>query len=118
VAELALGGTAALECQRCMQEMEVRIDTSARVALIPSDADANRVPEDLEPMLAPGGRTSVREIVEEELMLFLPIVPLHGDSAAGSQTCAASSPGPEAAAGSPDPTHRPFERLQELLKRK
>jgi len=89
-----------------------------RVALLPSEADVARVPEDLEPMLAPGGRISVDELIEEELMLFLPIVPLHTDPA-GSQTCAASSPGSEAAAGgSPEPTHRPFERLQELLKRK
>src|SRR5215831_18153530 len=64
VAELSLHGTATLECQRCMAEMEVPIETRTRVALIPSEADAGRVPEDLEPMLAPGGRVSVREIAE------------------------------------------------------
>jgi uncharacterized protein len=112
VAELRLRGTATLQCQRCMEKMEVPVESRTRVALIPTEADATRVPEDLEPMLAPGGRISVREIVEEELMLFLPIVPLHEDA----HECEGSSAGPgEEPAG---PTHRPFEQLQELLKRK
>ncbi len=118
VAELSLTGTASLQCQRCMERMEVPVETRARVALIPTEADANRVPDDLEPMLAPGGRIAIPEMVEEELMLFLPIVPLHGNPA----ECAAgadSSPASGAAAENETPTmQRPFERLQELLKRK
>ena len=77
VAELTVRGTAVLQCQRCMEKLEAPVETRSRVALIASEAEAGRVPEDLEPMLAPGGRISIREIVEEELMLFLPIVPAH-----------------------------------------
>ncbi len=44
---------------------------------VASEADAARVPEDLEPMLAPGGRISIGELITEELLLALPIVPLH-----------------------------------------
>jgi uncharacterized protein len=111
VAELSVRGSAALQCQRCMEKMEVPIETSARVALIPSEAEARRVPEDLEAMLAPGGRIGIRDIVEEELMLTLPIVPLHESAA----DCAGSSAAPSMERS--DQTQRPFERLQELLKR-
>jgi uncharacterized protein len=111
VAELSVRGSAALQCQRCMEQMEVPIESSARVALIPSEADVSRVPEDLEPMLAPGGRISIRDIVEEELMLTLPIVPLHENTA----DCTGSSAAPSVERS--DQTQRPFERLQELLKR-
>jgi len=111
VAELNLRGSAALQCQRCMERMEIPVTARSRVALIPTEADTNRVPEDLEPMLAPGGRISLREIVDEELMLSLPIVPLHED-ASGCASCRPQSE-PE-----PVTTQRPFEQLQELLKRK
>jgi uncharacterized protein len=111
VAELDLRGTATLQCQRCMEKMEVPVETRSRVALIPTEADVSRVPEDLEPMLAPGGRIGIRQIVEEELMLSLPIVPLHEDAS----DCASAGPKSEP---EPQTTQRPFEQLQELLKRK
>ena len=119
VAELSVSGTATLQCQRCMEAMKVPVETRARLALIPTEADASRVPDDLEPMLAPGGRIAIPEMVEEELMLFLPIVPLHQNP--GDCTTGAGSPtalGGDADSAAPATTQRPFERLQELLKRK
>jgi uncharacterized protein len=108
VAELRLAGTAILECQRCLKPLPLPLDAAARVALVASEADAARVPEDLEPMLAPAGRTSIAGLVTEELLLGLPIVPLHEACAAGRAA------GPER--DTPE-THRPFARLGELLKR-
>ena len=51
-------------------------------------------------MLAAGGRISVGELVEEELLLALPIVPLHGEAS----ECAvqADAPAISAAAGTDD----------------
>lgn len=116
VAEVRMSGTASLQCQRCMERMTTPVETSVRVALLPLAADVARVPEDLEPMLAPGGRISIDELVEEELMLFLPIVPLHENSPA----CGASVPPPLAQdeVEEPTTTQKPFAQLQELLARK
>ena len=110
VAELTVNGTARLVCQRCLEAMEVGIEASTEVGLIATEADANRVPEELEPVLAPGGRISIGELITEELLLSLPIVPLHE----GDARCAAV---PEAAAAAPADTHRPFAQLADLLKR-
>jgi uncharacterized protein len=112
VAELTMQGAATLECQRCMQPMQLPIGTQVRVGLLASEADIERLPADLEPMLAPGGRVSIGELITEELLLTLPIVPLH----AGSVPC---TPPPGAAAGDEraSGTHKPFARLDELLKR-
>ncbi len=111
VAELKLAGSATLECQRCLKPLQVPVDAVVRVGLVASEEDAARLPEDLEPMLAPAGRTTIAGLVTEELLLSLPIVPLH---AAGTP-CA---PGGAAAAQPDTPeTHRPFARLGELLKR-
>ena len=54
------------------------------MGLIAAEADASRVPEELEPVLAPEGRIRVGELVEEELLLTLPIVPLHAE---GERLC-------------------------------
>jgi uncharacterized protein len=111
IAELTLSGTATLTCQRCLEALIEPVQSSARVALITAESDATRVPEHLEPVLAAGGRVTVGELVEEELLLALPIVPLHGEKSG----CGAATAGP-------DPqelqtTQRPFEGLGELFKR-
>ncbi len=108
VAELTLAGTATLQCQRCLEPLRLPLEAAARVALVATEADAARVPEDLEPMLAPAGRTSIAGLLTEELLLGLPIVPLHEACAPGSAAAPERS--------TPD-THRPFARLGELLKR-
>jgi len=113
VVELSLTGCATLVCQRCMQPMELPLDASTRIALIASESESPRVLAPLEPVLALGGRTSLGELVAEELLLTLPIVPLH----AGGESCARA---PQAAPAGVPPrgeTHRPFAGLGELLKR-
>ena len=108
VAALEVSGSVPLVCQRCLKLMPWKIEGSAKVALIASDAQADRVPEHLEPMLAAGGRISLRDLLEEELLLALPIVALHADE----HDCAPAAPAAEESA-----VQRPFERLGELLKR-
>lgn len=110
-AELTVHGAATLECQRCMQPMSVPIDTVVQLALVASEADVARVPPELEPVLAPGGRISLGELVTEELLLTLPIVALHG----GSEACAAAPETGAAERGTE--THKPFARLVDLMKR-
>jgi uncharacterized protein len=109
VAHLSLSGLATLECQRCLQPMQLPLEATTRVALVTSEAEAARVPEDLEPVLAESGRISVAELITEELLLMLPIVPLHE-----SGGCASA---PATGAESSAPTHRPFAGLGDLLKR-
>jgi len=111
IAEIAVRGTVTLECQRCVKPMQLPLETVARVVLIGSEAEAGRVPADLEPVLAEGGRISIGELITEELLLMLPIVPLHAD---GSPCAAEPEP---AAHGGASETHQPFARLDELLKR-
>lgn len=115
VAELSLAGKAAMQCQRCMRPMELAVDSTTRVALISAEAEAAEVPEELEPVLAPSGSLSAGELVEEELLLALPIVPLHGDLG----ECAVPASAPLVAQEGPKHvTQRPFEGLGELLRHK
>lgn len=115
VAELSIAGKAALQCQRCMQAMELPIESTTRVALILAEADAAEVPEELEPVLAREGRISAGELVEEELLLALPIVPLHEELS----ECAVPPSVPLVGDEAPEHvTQRPFEGLGDLLRDK
>jgi uncharacterized protein len=116
VAELTLNGTARLVCQRCLETMEVGVEAATQVGLVATEADVGRVPEELEPVLAPEGRITFAELVEEELSLTLPIVPLHADTGAGA--CVVAPAAPLATNGEREETQKPFEQLAELLKRR
>jgi DUF177 domain-containing protein len=112
VADLRFSGTVTLQCQRCLQPLEWPLAAESCIALIASESQTARVPLEREPVLAPGGRISVGDLLTEELLLVLPIVPMHEDRercASGSTT---AEPGP-----SVGETHRPFANLGDLLKR-
>ena len=113
VAELAMRGTAILQCQRCMQPMQLPIAAEARVGLVGSEAEAARVPAELEPVLAAGGSISVGQLITEEILLTLPLVPRHTvEEACGVAAVSAADEEPAREA-----THKPFANLAELLKR-
>jgi uncharacterized protein len=115
VAEISLAGKATLQCQRCMQAMELPLESTTHVALIFAEADAAEVPEELEPVLARSGNISAGELVEEELLLALPIVPLHEEL----RECAVPAAAPIVSEEAAEPvTQRPFAGLGELLRHK
>jgi uncharacterized protein len=111
VADLRFSGTVRLQCQRCLQPMEQAVEADSRIALVGSEAQAGRVPPEREPVLAPDGRISIGELLTEELLLVLPIVPLHEDRGRCSGEAA---PTERAFQGE---TQRPFANLGDLLKR-
>jgi uncharacterized protein len=116
VADLDMSGTARLVCQRCLGPMEVPVAGSAHVALIVSEDEADRVPPEFETVHVPENRVRVRDLVEEELLLTLPLSPLHEKpEECRGEASTHDAPAPQEAPTSE--TQRPFERLGELLKR-
>ncbi len=75
-------------CQRCLEPMEVRIERDLLLALVRSEAEAGRLPPKYEPLPITSASMAVAEIVEDELLLALPIVPLH----AAGELCRVRTP--------------------------
>ncbi len=75
--EGAVRAKAWLVCQRCLQEFEATVESPVRVAFVGRDAEAGRVPDEYDAVTAPGGRLELLEFVEDELLLALPLVPMH-----------------------------------------
>ena len=100
-----------LTCQRCLGPLQWPLDVAVRLALVHAEAEADRLPDDYEPLLAPAdGAMAVADLVEDELLLALPQIPRHADQ----RECEAHG------YGAPDPAfiaeqRRPFKLLASLL---
>ena len=119
VADLEVDAQPEVICQRCMQPMRWPVKLQSRVALVSDYDAADRVPGGLEVFLVEADSVSVRDLVDEEVMLALPHVPRHAEDS----ECAGRAlrlPGQDV---EPDETddaqvQKPFAQLGELLKRK
>ena len=116
VAQLELEGEAKFVCQRCLAPMTWPLASEAHVALVANERDADRVPQEVETVHAPDDHIRIADLVEEELLLTLPIVPLHesADECSGEQD---DVPVADEESAPAQETQKPFERLGELLKR-
>ncbi|QQS55063.1 MAG: DUF177 domain-containing protein [Candidatus Competibacteraceae bacterium] len=101
-----------LICQRCLGPLRLPLKVAVSLALVRAEADAARLPEQREPLLAAGADLAVADLVEDELLLALPQIPRHRDvcecEAAGYYT---PPSGPALDAGQP----RAFTALASLL---
>src|SRR5580658_11359858 len=116
VAEVSVAADVTLLCQRCLAPLKWAVKGTGRAALVATATEGERVPEVLETVLAPEHRISTRDLVEEELLLALPLVPRHEDDRCAGDEAGARA-GQESQAEPAGDTHRPFAQLSELFKR-
>jgi uncharacterized protein len=91
-----------LTCQRCLQPLRDALTVDRWLRFVPGEAEAEALDAESEhDVLALSRSLDLRELVEDELLLALPLVPRH----------ASCSPLHAAAAA---PARRPFEVLQPL----
>ena len=76
-AELDFQASVELKCQRCLEPF--RHEAKERVDIVLADAAAvpATVPEGFEPFELAGGRLKPAELIEDELIVALPLVPKH-----------------------------------------
>jgi uncharacterized protein len=109
--EVQVTGELVLTCQRCLRPCTCPVNESASLVVMASDAE--EVPGGFEPLLGDAERLSVTELIEEQLLLGLPLVPKHATAAlCGPAPAEIAASATEAAAGE---TQRPFANLRELL---
>lgn len=66
-----------LQCQRCMQAMNLRVAEKISLAIIRNSQQANDLPSYYDPLMVDDEMVSLPELVEDEILLALPSVPLH-----------------------------------------
>jgi uncharacterized protein len=76
-----VGGNASaslrLQCQRCMKDMEYPISLNVRLGIVPSRKAAENLPDSYDPLVVSDDEISIASILEDELILAMPIVAKH-----------------------------------------
>jgi uncharacterized protein len=75
-----------VECQRCLNPMEIEVSGHFKFALVNSEDEFEFIPEEFEPYLLEGEEQSLIELIEDELLLSLPMVPVHEDECSAYMT--------------------------------
>lgn len=103
-----------LECQRTLQPFEWPVEVDTRLGLLDSEDDVAALPADSEPLLLEHGALSPSGVIEDELLLALPLVPVKpGSEVPGGEW---NAPGGDPQEGGEDAAvTRPFADLREML---
>jgi uncharacterized protein len=113
IAELRVRAEALLTCQRCLEPMQRTLQSTSQLAFV--ERDDAPVPADHEAIPGDPRQVDLAALVEDELLLSLPLIPIHGAgekcTAPGSQATRDTGAGPPA-----QEMRRPFAGLKELLK--
>jgi uncharacterized protein len=68
-------------CQRCLDIMPISLRTDIHLGIVHGEDEAGHLPEGLDPLVVPAGLLRPREMVEDEIILAMPLVPRHPDEA-------------------------------------
>ncbi|TAN04319.1 MAG: DNA-binding protein [Rhodanobacteraceae bacterium] len=103
-----------LECQRTLQLFEWPVEVDTRLGLLAEEEDAAALPGECEPLLLDHGALQPRRVIEDELLLALPLVPVKPGSEALQGERSTPGQAPQDAEREEAVTH-PFADLRELL---
>lgn len=108
--DLRLTGQVPMTCQRSLERYLQPIDGRSDLTVIGSEDELNVLPEDADPKVCPEGRLRLVELVEDELVLLLPVIPVKPGSDPVDVTAGEIQP-PE-----DDEEAGPFAALEKLKK--
>ena len=66
-----------LQCQRCMEPLMYEIMSDFSLGIVNTLDEAKSLPEGYEPVLATDGNLALMDLIEDEIILNLPIIPRH-----------------------------------------
>jgi uncharacterized protein len=79
----SIDGELRLICQRCLRPLVYPLHLEVSLGIVTQDKEIDLLPDGYEPLLVSGESLSTVEVVEDEVLLVLPAVPVH----AGSSLC-------------------------------
>lgn len=100
-----------LTCQRCFEPVQVPVEATLDLVRVADDAAAEALDDGRDPLVAPNREVEAAALVEDELLLALPIVPMHGEQ----EPCAEAAVAERKLAGATKEEH-PFAALAALKK--
>lgn len=100
-------------CQRCMQPMSLTLDSAFHVGLVWGESQLQTLPRELESVVMDSDTLDVLPLVEDELIVAMPIVAFH-DEADCEGAASVQFPPPQEAQGNDEQRENPFAVLEKL----
>jgi uncharacterized protein len=114
--DLVVNGRIHLVCQSCLQDCGLELAQKSRFILVATEAEADAFPieDDLQEPLVASQHFDLLELIEDEILLSLPLIPKHLEGAC--QPHAAALGGSGKAADSLEKPQNPFNVLKNMKK--
>jgi uncharacterized protein len=77
VVQVKVRASLPVQCQRCLDTMMHEVDSTSRLVVVSGPEEAERLPDDLDPLLVGNDRVALRSLLEDELLLAIPAAPRH-----------------------------------------
>ena len=77
VIDIEINGKVTLTCQRCMGPFELECSKSSLIAVLTGKDDIDILPLKYEPIVLDEQAITVQSLIEDELLLAIPLVPAH-----------------------------------------
>lgn len=115
-------------CQRCLSPVDIVVDDEFHVVLVNTEAEMDQLTDSQDVIIADPSHLDLVWLAEEQLLLAMPLVPMH----ATENACNSLPEAPDAAReaqrqptgesqqvveSNGEKTHRPFANLRDLLKK-
>ena len=109
-----LTATIEVACQRCLEPLELIIEDDISLIVVDDDESAQRLEKNYEGWVCTTHKLCLAELIEEQLILALPLVSVHSDSSCSQHALQYISPLGDA--DYPKRGQSPFEVLKSLKK--
>jgi uncharacterized protein len=80
-----LSGRVQLSCQRCLQAVPVDVSSELSVAVVWAESQLARLPKHLDSIIGEEGVVDLLQLVEDELLLCLPLVSYHEEGSCAEE---------------------------------
>jgi uncharacterized protein len=111
--------TLRLVCQRCLEPVQLQVEDEFHVVLVTTEKEMEQLPPEQDAVVANISRFEPSWLLEEQLLLAMPLVPLHDEQGECLASKAQTTGERDKTAFSPQSgvqeTQRPFADLQTLL---
>jgi uncharacterized protein len=93
VLRIHLTGVVAVSCQRCLERLPLHLDVKRDLVLIAPDAELDPLDDedDDTDSIASAGSLDLHDLLEQEIVLSVPMAPRHPENACGIQTGASKT---------------------------
>ncbi len=97
-----------LVCQRCLDKVNVPVESNISLGIVWDEEDAEKLPEYLDPWITGEGVADLYDMIEEEMLLSLPKVAYHEELCVDRQLFSSGKP------VEVKKTKNPFQVLEQL----